>query len=80
MREKIERLRDNDLGKVCAGVDYLGESLSVKFQQQSLLIPLVHTGKNFFKFVQKDLIVDTYFKHKRLRVNKSVLISATVYS
>ena len=70
MREKIERLRDNDLGKVCAGVDYLGESLSVKFQQQSLLIPLVHTGKNFFKFVQKDLIVDTYFKHKRLRVNK----------
>ena len=42
-------------------VDYLGESLSVKFQQQSLLIPLVHTGKDFFKFVQKYLILDTYY-------------------
>ena len=63
---KIERLRDNDSGKVCAGVDYLGESLSVKFQQQSLLIPLVLTGKHFSKFFQKDLIVDTNLKHKRL--------------
>ena len=40
LRMGIERLRDNDLGKVCAGVDYLGESPSVKLQQQSLLIPL----------------------------------------
>ena len=64
-RGNIERLRDNDLGKVCAGLDYLGESLS----QVSAAVFADPTGthwKHFFKFVQKDLIVDTYLKHKRL--------------